>query len=229
MEQIAQALRHDDLRPIAGLLAGHPWVAGAQAVARPGISGLIVAPTDPGLQAYRCLGRAGISAVWEAHLGAPMPDLWRLVDALPADSGSAINTNAAALLLEPLANLPAEGEVLINPGGAVEYALRVPLELAIFRTHFPVAPIVPGVEQVRWAVTFSLRHFTLPGKFYGLDMLRFRHVIQPGSALRLTLRLVTGSVGLHFSFRSVGRSKTPRISDGRILFRDADSSLRKLP
>lgn len=213
----------------AVLLAGHPWVAATQAVASPRISGLLIVPTDSGLQAYRCVGRAGITVVWEAHLGAPLPGLWRLVDALPTVAGDTGETTAAALLGEPLPNLPVKEARSMNSDGTVEYGLRVPLELEIFRSHFPVAPIVPGVEQVRWVTAFARRHFALPARFSGLDMLRFRQVMQPGLALQLTLRFVAGSDALHFAFRSRGGPEAARISDGRILFRDSDLTLRKVP
>ena len=213
----------------AGCLAGHPWVAATQAVAAAGISGLLIVPTGPGLQAYRCVGRAGVTAVWEAHLGAPLPGLWRLVDALATVPGDTSETTAAALLGEPLPNLPVEEAHSMDACGTVEYVLRVPLELAIFRSHFPVAPIVPGVEQLRWVTAFARRHFALPARFSGLEMLRFRQVMQPGLALQLTLRFVAGADALHFVFRSWGGTEALRISDGRILFRDSDPALRNFP
>ncbi len=218
-----------DLLSVAGLLAGHPSVAAAQAVLGSGISGLLIAPTTAGLNAYRCRGRVGIAADFAAHLGAPLPALWRLVETLPealpemleeAPGGIAVET-AEALLREPLPDGPVEQSVTLGTDGEVRYGLRVPLELAIFRCHFPVAPVVPGVEQVSWAIAFSRRHFALPAQFAGLDMLRFRRVMQPGSVLKLTLRSVTGSGALHFAFRSGKGPEDPLISDGRILFRDA--------
>lgn len=229
MEHTAQVHGHEDLHPIARLLAGHPWVSAARAVVRPGTSGLLIVPADAGLQAYRCLGRAGIAGVWASHLGTPLPGLWRLVDALPTVFDGPIDSIAATMLVEPLPNLPAEQASSNDPGGVVQYALRVPLELGIFRSHFPVAPIVPGVEQVRWVIDFGRRHFALPARFAGLDMLRFRQVMQPGSALHLTLRFVASSGTLHFDFRSADRPEKSRISDGRVLFCDANTSLRKFP
>ncbi len=196
-------------------------MAAVQSVLRPGTSGLLIAPTTAGLDAYRCVGRAGLSAAWAAHLGAALPGLWRLVEALPQTRGGIRAEAAEAILREPLPDGPVERSVAIGTDGEVRYGLRVPLELAIFRFHFPVAPVVPGVEQVRWAVAFSRRHFAFPAQFAGLDMLRFRRVMQPGSALQLTLRSVTGSGTLHFAFRSGEGPEDPLISDGRILFRDA--------
>lgn len=220
-DRSATAQRHGDLVPFENLLVRHPWVAAARSVDRPETGGLLIAPTTAGLRAYRCTGRAGIAAAWAGHVGAPMPRHWRLVEALPRARDEEGAELAEAILREPLPQQPVEEGLASGVDGEIRYDLRVPLELAIFRSHFPVAPIVPGVEQIRWAVIFSQRHFDLPSQFAGLDMLRFRRVMQPGSDLQLTLRSVAGSGTLYFGFRSARGPDHPMISDGRILFRDA--------
>lgn len=126
-----------------------------------------------------------------------------------------------SLAQKHLPELPEECGHVVGPDGCVHYDLRVPLDLAIFRSHFPAAPILPGVELIRWAVVFGRRHFTMPDSFAGVDMLRFRNVIQPGVQLRLELRFVVDSGMLHFICRSSVETISRVMADGRVLFRNA--------
>ena len=212
----------DDPQGAAILLAAHPWVSAAQALTAAGRPGLIIVPTDEGLRAYRRVGHAGLSAAWESHLGASLPDSWKLAESVQEGNAES-SANVTPEAQEHSSGMPEERGHVIGPEGFVQYDLRVPFELAIFRSHFPVAPIVPGVELIRWVVIFGQRHFTMPDRFAGLDMLRFRQAIQPGAQLRLDLRFIADSRVLHFTFRSSVETSSRVMSDGRILFRDADS------
>ena len=197
-------------------------MSAAKALTSAGQPGLIIVPTDEGLRAYRRVGHAGLSAVWESHLGASLPDTWKLAESvLAGDVGS--SGTATSQTQEPPPGMPEECGHVIGQDGLVTIDLRVPLELLIFRSHFPVAPIVPGVELIRWAVVFGRRYFTTLDSFAGVDMLRFRQVIQPGAQLSLDLRFVADTRMLQFKFRSSVETGSRVMSDGRILFRDADS------
>jgi len=65
--------------------------------------------------------------------------------------------------------------------------LEVPADLAWFDGHFPGAPILPGVAQVGWAVTFAREHFGLGGDPKIIDRVKFLHTARPGSQLELEL------------------------------------------
>ena len=117
--------------------------------------------------------------------------------------------------------MPEDQGTAISADGSVRYALRVPVELTIFRSHFPAMPIVPGVELVRWAVVFGRRQFKMPERFAGVEKLRFRRPVSPGLQLSLELRYLSSLATLHFSFRSTDEPKSRVMADGRILFTDA--------
>lgn len=212
----------DDPQVTAILLAAHPWVSAARALTSAGRPGLIIVPTDEGLRAYRRVGHAGLSAAWASYMGASLPETWKLAESV-LEGHAAGSASATSKAQEPPPGMPEERGHVIGPDGFVQYDLRVPFELPIFRSHFPVAPIVPGVELIRWAVAFGRRHFTMPDSFAGVDMLRFRHVIQPGAQLCLDLRFIADARMLQFTFRSSVETSSRVMSDGRILFRDADS------
>lgn len=199
-------------RSVVDVLRDHPTVTAVANV--PSIDGtlvLVVAPSPPGLKAYRLSGRRGLAAAWTAHLGLEDPPLslpseWRLAEA--ADTVA-----AAKLAVEPLPHSPDVESTSSDPEGRVHYDLRVPLELAVFRGHFPSVPIVPGVEQVGWAISYARRHF---GKlrFKGLSGLKFRRIVQPADRLRLTLVWSEPASTLHFSYVCNGRECTV----GRVTF-----------
>jgi 3-hydroxymyristoyl/3-hydroxydecanoyl-(acyl carrier protein) dehydratase len=204
---------------MAVLLGAHPWVAAARALISARSSLLVIVPSDAGLCAYRQVGHAGLAAAWESHLGTSLPFAWKLAESLAAaDAGS--SRADATRSAQFVSGMP---EVLgheLGADGNVHYDLRVPLGLAVFQSHFPAAPIVPGVELIRWVVVLGRRHFRMPEHFAGVDGLRFRGIIQPGVRLRLDLRFVNDSRTLQFTFRSAAGAVARVLSDGRILFRD---------
>lgn len=209
----------DSPQELAALLGAHPWVAAVRALTSVRGSLLVIVPSDAGLCAYRQSGHAGLAAAWEYHLGAPLPFAWQLAESLTAaDAGSSL-----AGATRPARFVSGMPEVLgheLGTDGDVHYDLRVPLGLAIFQSHFPAAPIVPGVELIRWVVALGRRHFGMPRQFAGVDNLRFRGIIQPGVRLRLDLRFAIDSSTLQFTYRAAPGGVARVLSDGRILFRD---------
>ena len=102
----------------------------------------------------------------------------------------------------------------VEPAGA-EIEIVVPQDLEYLRGHFPGAPIVPGVVQVKWALLFARRYLRVEGACTGIEALKFQSALQPGARATLTLELVPPGNKLRFSFRS-GEG---RYSSGRLLLR----------
>ena|SRR5471032_1413732 len=65
--------------------------------------------------------------------------------------------------------------------------LTAPSNLLYFDGHFDVAPILPGVVQVEWAIHYGRQYFPLPPLFKGINALKFQQVIQPNQPVRLEL------------------------------------------
>lgn len=78
--------------------------------------------------------------------------------------------------------------------------LQVTDRLAWFDGHFPGDPILPAVVQIDWAIHFGAACGIDPGHFTGMKRLKFHSVIVPDTALRLTLRVKSGT--LQFAFAS---------------------------
>jgi 3-hydroxymyristoyl/3-hydroxydecanoyl-(acyl carrier protein) dehydratase len=102
----------------------------------------------------------------------------------------------------------------VEPDNA-EITLAVPHDLEYFDGHFPGAPVVPGVVQIKWALDLARRLLGLGGVFAGIEALKFQHTLGPGAEVTLELKYADGSGKLHFAFRSGEQ----RFSSGRVRMR----------
>jgi len=98
---------------------------------------------------------------------------------------------------------------------SAELQLTIPTDLVYFRGHFPEAPIVPGVVQIKWAIELAGRYLGAGGTFVGMDALKFQQVMSPGISVTLSLRWATSDGKLHFAYQSGG----VRYGSGRLRFR----------
>ncbi|MBI3759846.1 MAG: hypothetical protein HY269_08860 [Deltaproteobacteria bacterium] len=94
----------------------------------------------------------------------------------------------------------------------VEMSLAIPRELVYFHGHFPAFPILPGVVQIDWAVTYSKRYFNLGDAAARTLQIKFRQIIRPGDQLLLTLIHQRSNSQIQFSYANVeGISSSGRI------------------
>jgi 3-hydroxymyristoyl/3-hydroxydecanoyl-(acyl carrier protein) dehydratase len=96
---------------------------------------------------------------------------------------------------------------------AAEIEFVVPADLDYFRGHFPGAPVVPGVVQIKWALELARRTLSVAGEFRGMEALKFQHVMGPGDHVTLTLEWLPAKHKLRFAFAS----GNARYSSGRLL------------
>jgi len=96
-----------------------------------------------------------------------------------------------------------------------QIALEVPRDLEYFDGHFPGAPVLPGVVQIKWALELARRYLGVGGTFAGVEALKFQHVLGPGAQTRLELEHVPEAGKLRFTFRDDARIH----SSGRLLLR----------
>lgn len=73
-----------------------------------------------------------------------------------------------------------------------ELQLRIDADLKVLDGHFPGLPIVPGVCLLDWVVRFSARYLALLQDGSPQFQIKFRHVLQPGRDVILTLRRLSG-------------------------------------
>ncbi len=83
--------------------------------------------------------------------------------------------------------------VSIEPGQRATALRNVPNTLAIFDTHFPRFPVLPGVLILGslGSLACQLLEPDTPGhwRFVGADRVGFRHFVRPGDQLELTVEL----------------------------------------
>lgn len=96
--------------------------------------------------------------------------------------------------------------------------ITAPADLRYFDGHFDVAPILPGVVQVDWAMHYGRQHFSLPRRFKGINALKFQQVIQPEVPVQLELIHDTAKSSLNFRYMSAAGQH----ASGRVMLEDAD-------
>lgn len=87
-------------------------------------------------------------------------------------------------------------------------------ELTWFRGHFPGHAVLPGVVQVHWAAQWGRGLLGVTGEFTGIDNLKFVRIINPGTALAVTLEYAADRGRLAFHYAGADG----RFSSGRIRF-----------
>ncbi|OTA20154.1 hydroxymyristoyl ACP dehydratase [Xenorhabdus beddingii] len=74
---------------------------------------------------------------------------------------------------------PAQNEAMIH--------LYLDPDLAWFRGHFPIQPLLPGVAQIDWVMHYA-RTLLAPGwSFSSIEMVKFQYPLQPGDKLLLKI------------------------------------------
>ncbi|RDS84869.1 acyl-CoA synthetase [Dyella monticola] len=79
--------------------------------------------------------------------------------------------------------------------------LRVPSDLIYFDGHFPVAPVLPGVVQIGWALALASPRLGISTRCQVMDALKFQQLLRPGDRVDLTLRYDIERRTLHFAYR----------------------------
>jgi len=100
-------------------------------------------------------------------------------------------------------------------GPNAEIVLTVPPDLDYLRGHFPGLPVVPGVVQIKWALSFARSRLGVAGEFAGMEQLKFQKVMTPGVTVTLALEYRAADGKLRFSFRA----GDVRYSSGSLLLR----------
>jgi 3-hydroxyacyl-[acyl-carrier-protein] dehydratase len=87
--------------------------------------------------------------------------------------------------------------VSIEPGKGAKALRNVPMTLAIFDTHFPRKPVLPGVLIIgslgELAATLLREQTGQAWKLASLGRVSFRHFVQPGDQMELSVELKESS------------------------------------
>jgi 3-hydroxymyristoyl/3-hydroxydecanoyl-(acyl carrier protein) dehydratase len=99
----------------------------------------------------------------------------------------------------------------------VEIDFEVTGDIEYFAGHFPNAPIVPGVVQIKWAIDLGRELLGLEGRSVAMEVIKFKQVMTPGARVTLSLRLDEARNKLHFDYTSAQGAH----SSGRIQLESA--------
>ncbi|MRW89280.1 AMP-binding protein [Duganella sp. FT80W] len=185
-----------------------------------------VVPTAAGRTLLDIAGKAALNQRLRAVLAevveaVALPRRWRYLDQMPLNAqGKTTMASLLALLSDARDDRPLLPRVreLERAPQRVLLELTAPADLLYFDGHFDVAPILPGVVQVDWALHYGRAYFTLPLRFKGIQQLKFQQVVAPERAVQLELSHDSVKGSLQFRYTS----DAGQHASGRILFGDDD-------
>ena len=188
-----------------------------------------IVPTAEGRAMLDADGKTALNARLRTALAATveavaLPRRWRYLDQLPVNAQGKTTLAALLALLDSddgatsqRPRLPQLRE-LEREQHRVLLEVTAPANLLYFDGHFDVAPILPGVVQVDWAVHYGRQYFDLPQGFKGINALKFQQVIQPDNPIQLELVLDSAKGGLQFRYFS----EAGQHASGRVMLGGAD-------
>jgi hypothetical protein len=185
------------LQPLLDRVRGHEWVEAARIVAPAAEDAtravdFLVVPSTAGVQMLRRSGKLQLLAVWRDLMppGISSRVRWHLVEDLahPRSADDVLHSR------------PIVDAVERDGADAVSCRLRVPYEMRVFDGHFVGVPLVPGMLQGAWALDIARDALPQAGGFVGIDAVKFRRLVRPGMALRLTLRWRVDTSELRFDY-----------------------------
>lgn len=216
LEAVEAALTGCDLALEARVIVCPEHAGGRQALAA------FVVLTPAGKALHEASGKAALNKHFREVLAhaveaVALPRRWRYLELMPVDAqGKTTHAQLLALLGEdahPRPHLPAM-RLLESASERVLLELTVPADLLYFDGHFSVAPVLPGVVQVDWAIFYGRSHFDLAPEFRAIAALKFQQLIRPGRAVQLELIHDRGKSSLNFRYTSAAGAH----ASGRILF-----------
>ena len=146
----------------------------------------------------KCLKQA-LRSSFEAVL---LPRRWRFLSSLPYNSQGKLSMDRLHSLFD---NHEVKWPVELSRNTLDEHiqlVFYIPKELIYFEGHFDQHPILPGITQTHWAQHFGRKHFAIEGRFTGLEVIKFQHVIQPDTEVTLSLTYNSASKKLTFQYLS---------------------------
>jgi hypothetical protein len=187
----------------------------------------LVVPNTQGRELLDQQGKAALNARLRAALAVTveavaLPRRWRYIEQMPVNAQGKVTLAALQALLDvdvavARPSLPQMRE-LERESQRVLLEISAPASLIYFDGHFDVAPILPGVVQVDWAMHYGRQYFPLPATFKGINALKFQQVIGPGTPVQLELVYHDAKGSLHFSYASAAGQH----ASGRVMLEGAD-------
>lgn len=142
-----------------------------------------------------------------------LPRRWRYVEQMPFNAQGKTTRSQLLALLEQAPRSP-HLCMLERSAGRVLLQVGLPTDLFYFEGHFDIAPILPGVVQVDWAIKNARQYFDMLPQFRAIHALKFERVIRADTQLSLELTYDIEKGSLSFRYYSADGQH----SSGRIIF-----------
>ncbi len=148
-----------------------------------------------------------------------LPRRWRYVEQMPINAQGKTTHSQLLALLE---QAPRSPHLCMLERSEVRVLLQVglPTDLFYFEGHFDIAPILPGVVQVDWAIKNASQYFDMLPQFRAIHALKFERIIRAETQLFLELMYDIEKGSLSFRYYSPDGQH----SSGRIIFTAGSSS-----
>lgn len=188
-----------------------------------------IVPTAEGQTLLDVEGKPALNARLRTALATTveavaLPRRWRYLDQMPINAQGKTTLAALLALLDTddgaTAQRPRLPQIRELESAPQRMLLEViaPANLLYFDGHFDVAPILPGVVQVDWAIHYGRQYFKLLTRFKGINALKFQQVIQPDIPVQLELLYDTAKGSLQFRYLS----DAGQHASGRVMLGDGD-------
>jgi 3-hydroxymyristoyl/3-hydroxydecanoyl-(acyl carrier protein) dehydratase len=189
----------------------------------------VVVPSAAGNRVLHGEGRRALGSGLASHLARGfdrvlLPRAWRTVDELPRNAQGKLPAAELRALFEETRRDPVSMVETVEER-ILERRIEVPHDLAALQGHFEGRPLVPGVEQLRWAVEAGGIVLGQPACVRGVEALKFPTVLQPGD--RATLRVEISPARDRLRFRLFDGERV--YATGRCLLGSKDVSDEAAP
>ena len=180
----------------------------------------VVVPSDAGRALLAARGRRTFNETLRAWLAdsverVALPRRWRHVDALPFNAQGKTTEAALAALFDD--GMPAVRWLGRSPTQATA-EFDIDRGNVAFDGHFPDAAILPGVIQLDWVIRCARDCFALAAPVSGVEVLKFRQPVLPGT--RLSVALQWDADARAMTFRAASSAGVH--ASGRVLFGISD-------
>ena len=98
----------------------------------------------------------------------------------------------------------------------VEIVLSLDPALFWFRGHFAVQPLLPGVAQIDWAMSYALTLLAPGWRFHSIQNIKFQSPLLPDNRVTLTLNWQEERQILSFSYQRHDGDARHTASSGKI-------------
>jgi 3-hydroxymyristoyl/3-hydroxydecanoyl-(acyl carrier protein) dehydratase len=147
---------------------------------------------------------------------AERPKRWRFVGCLPVNAqGKHVAGDIARLFDTPSLLQDLNASVELTGDNAAQISFVLSPGISYFDGHFPGQPVLAGVAQVHFAVRLAEEVWGFLPSDFNVTRLKFRHILQPGDSVILTLTRDAPAARLSFKLSRDGETASEGVVGGK--------------